>query len=72
MARTELSDPILDTETLVRGDHTLIQRRPPYKSWRRLRYEGELDEIILQPGRFLSDKDIRDNYLHKYYPHQRR
>jgi hypothetical protein len=55
-------------ETITRGGHTLKQQPPPYKAWHRLRRDGELDEIILTPGRFLSDGEIKRKYKHRYYP----
>lgn len=40
---------------------------PRYKHWQLLRKAGQLDEVILQPGRFISDKEIRRSWKYKYY-----
>jgi hypothetical protein len=51
-----------------RNSQPRVLHRPRYKPWHKLRRDGELDEIILRPGQFLSDREIKDKWLHKYYP----
>ena len=63
------------------------ESEPPYKKlkpWYEVLQGGELDEITLEPGSFLSDEDIRTKYLpyrkikgkrkriHRYYDHPER
>src|ERR1035441_5690597 len=55
-------------ETIVRGGHVLRQQRPPYKSWHRLLRDREFEEIVLEPGRFLSNREINDKWNHEYHP----
>lgn len=48
---------------------------PPFKKlkpWHLMLKRGELKEVTLQPGSFLSDSEIKDKYNHKYYPYPER
>lgn len=43
--------------------------RSPHKNWRQLVKEGQLAEMVLTPGSFISDKEIRNRKLQNtYYP----
>jgi hypothetical protein len=42
---------------------------PPFKNlkpWHLMLKKGELDQITLEPGSFLSDREIKDKYKHTY------
>ncbi len=51
-----------------RDSQPRVLHRQRYKPWHRLRHDGELGEIILKPGSFLSDQKIKDEWVHGYYP----
>jgi hypothetical protein len=56
------------TEVIERGGRKFTQTRPQYKSWRRLRSDRDIDEIILQPNKFIARSELLREHNHKYWP----
>jgi hypothetical protein len=60
-------DFLLNLERLQREHKDKF--KSPHKNWRQLVREGKLAEMVLTPGSFISDKDIRKLKLQNtYYP----
>jgi len=53
-------------EVVERESQPRVLHRQRYRPWHMLLRDGELDQITLTPGSFLSDKDVRD-LKHTYY-----
>jgi hypothetical protein len=65
--RSENFDFLLNLEKLQR-EHT-DYFKSPHKNWQQLVYEGKLAQMVLNPGSFISDKEIRKRKLRNtYYP----